>query len=209
MSDLILEVTKRKTSGTGDARRMRHAQKLPGIIYGAGEESEAITLDVKPILKLMREQHAILNIKVDGKKEQVVLKEIQVHPVSGAPIHIDFMRIAAGHEIKVTVPINLTGEAAGAKVGGRLSIHKNEVEISVLPRFMPESIDLDVSAMEIGDSMHIKDISAENFTILDDLNNLICQIVAEREEEPEEEAEETEETAGEPEVITAKSDDEE
>ncbi len=209
MSDLILTATKRKESGTGAARRIRRENKVPGVIYGAGGAAEPIVIDIKPILKLMREQHAVIDVDVEGKKEQVVLKEIQIHPVTSAPIHIDFMRIAAGHEIKVTVPVNLTGEAAGTKIGGRLSIHKNELEISVMPRFMPESIDIDISALEIGDSLHVKDVPSENFTILDDENNLVCQIVAERqEEEVVEETELEEDASAEPEVITAKSDDE-
>ncbi len=209
MSDLILTASKRKAKGTGDSRRLRRAHKVPGVIYGAGEEPNAVTLDSKAILKLMREQHAILDIEVDGVNEQAVLKEIQVHPVSGEPIHIDFMRIAAGHEIKVTVPINLVGEASGVKMGGMLSAQKNELEISVLPKYMPESIDIDVSELEIGDSFHVKDLPAENFTILDDEDNLVCQVIAAREEEVEEVEEEEEEEATQPEVITSKADEEE
>lgn len=207
MSDLILTASKRKSKGTANSRRLRRTHKVPGVIYGAGEEPNAVMLDSKAILKLMREQHAILDIEVDGVKEQAVLKEIQVHPVTGEPIHIDFMRIAAGHEIKVTVPINLIGEANGVKMGGMLRAQKNEVEISVLPKFMPESIDVDISGLEIGDSFHVKDLAAENFTILDDEDNLVCQVVAAREEEVEEVEEE--ETAAQPEVITAKSDEDE
>jgi len=139
------------------------------------------------------------------------VKSVQNHPTSGSILHIDFMRVIAGQEITVTVPIHITGVAIGTKTGGVFSTVKNELQLSVLPKFMPDNIEVDCSDLDIGDAIRVKDLSLENMTILDDEEELICNVILPRKEEEVEEAEELleGEEEMEPEVITARGDDEE
>ena len=162
MSEVVISAEKRESYGKSFARRTRREGKIPAIMYGAEKDATPIVLNLMELNRLLRKQHAIINVKVDGEDIQAVFREIQRHPVSGKVIHVDFMRVSAGHAIKVTVPIHLVGTAKGAKEGGVFSSLKTELDIEVLPRYMPDNIELDISGMEVGDSIRVKDISLEN-----------------------------------------------
>ncbi|MCB0281207.1 MAG: 50S ribosomal protein L25 [Calditrichae bacterium] len=209
MSQVVLSAQKREDTGKAFARRSRREGHVPGIMYGAENEATPIIVNSMELNRLLRKQHAIITVNVDGEEKQAVIRELQYHPVSGNVLHIDFMRVSAGHAIKVTVPIHIVGEAKGAKSGGIFSSQKTELEIEVLPRFMPDNISIDISHLEIGDSIRVKDVPAENITFLDDEDDLICQVVMPRAETEEEEDLLDEEAEKEPEVITSRSDDEE
>ncbi len=145
--------------------------------------------------------------------QKSVIKEIQYHPVKGDIIHVDFMRIKAGQEIHVTVPLKFVGEAPGIKLGGVFQMIKSDLDISTLPKYMPNEIEVDISEMEIGDTIHISDLNLENITIILEPETTLCSIAMPKKiEEVVEEAEEGEEIEGEeaePEVISAKAKDEE
>lgn len=208
MSLVVLSAQKREDTGKSFARRSRREGLVPGIMYGAENEATPITVNSKELSRLLRKQHAIITVNVAGEEKQAVIRELQYHPVSGNVLHIDFMRVSAGHAIKVTVPVHIVGEAKGVKTGGIFSSQKTELEIEVLPRFMPDNIAIDVSNLEVGDAIRVKDVPAENITFLDDEDELICQVTMPR-AEVEEETELLEEAEKEPEVITSRSEDEE
>jgi large subunit ribosomal protein L25 len=209
MSEAVLSVEKREGSGKSVVRKLRRADKVPGTIYGGADEPASISVDALEIARLLRGEHSIVDIEVDGKAEQVVVKDVQKHPVYSQIIHIDFMRVVAGQEIAIEVPIHLVGEAIGVKNGGVLTTLRSEVQISVLPKNMPDNIEVDISNLEIGDAIRLGDLKSENFTIIDDDNEMVAQVSAQKmeEEEPEDILAEEEESA-EPEVITAKDDEE-
>ncbi len=208
MSEVVLSAEKRISKGKSVARRLRREGKVPGVMYGAKNEPTSITLDTLDLERLLRKDHSIINVKVDGDDQNAVIKDVQNHPVSGDVTHIDFMRVVAGQEITISVPIHVVGIAAGTKIGGVLSTLMHELQISVLPRHMPENIEVDVSDLEIGDAIRVKDLKLENLTILDDLEDLITHVSLPRKEEEVEEVDELEEEEGlEPEVITARGDD--
>ena len=211
MSEVVISAEKRNDTGKSITRKLRSNGKVPGIMYGADVDPSAVTFDAKELSRLLRHDHAIINVKLDGEEQMAVIKSIQNHPVTGKIIHIDFMRVIAGQEITVTVPIHIVGIAEGTKTGGVFSTSKNDLQISVLPRHMPDNVEVDCTALEIGDAIRVKDISVENVTILDDEEELICNVVLPRKEEVVEEVEELDEEAEdmEPEVITARGDDEE
>ncbi len=212
MSEVILSAKKRVDSGKSVARRLRRAGSVPGILYGGEDEPTSITMDTLELSRLLRKDHSIINVKVDGEDQRAVIKDVQNHPVYGDVAHVDFMRVVAGQEITVTIPIHYIGKAAGTEVGGVLSTLMNDIQISVLPRHMPENIEIDVSALEIGDAIRIKDLNLENVTILADENDLLANVLLPRQEEEEPEVADElleDEEMAEPEVITARGDDEE
>lgn len=210
MSEVVLSAEKRSESGKSYARKLRREGRVPGIVYGAGDDTASISLNKIELARMLRHEHAIVNVKVDGNDQPAVVKSVDVHPLSGDVIHIDFLRVVAGQEMTVTIPINIVGTAVGTKIGGVLAVLKHDVEISVLPKYMPDHIDIDVSELEIGDVIRIKEITLENMSFVEDAEELICQVNQPRKEEEPEELEEglgeEEEESAEPEVITARSD---
>lgn len=209
MSEVVISAEKRTDKGKSFARRARRDGKIPGIMYGAEADATPIFVNSMELNRLLRKQHGIVNVKVDGEDKQAVIRDLQYHPVSGNILHIDFMRVSAGQVIKVTVPIHTIGEAKGTKEGGIFSLQKTELDVEVLPRHMPDNIEINIADLGIGDAIRVKDISVENVEILEDEDELICLVVLPRaEEEPEEEELLEEEAEQEPEVITARSDDE-
>jgi large subunit ribosomal protein L25 len=210
MSEVVLSAEKRIETGKGVAGRLRRAGRIPGVMYGAKIEPDAISFDKIELGRLLRKDHSIINVKVGSDDQKAVIKEIQNHPVSGEVTHVDFMRVVAGQEITVSVPFQFVGVAEGTKHGGVLTTLLNEIQISVMPRFMPENIEVDISNLDIGDSIRIDDLGLENMTALSEGNELIVQVVQQRKEEVEETDELLEDTeSAEPEVITAREDEKE
>jgi len=208
MSEVVLSAEKRVDTGKSIARRLRREGRVPGVLYGGEGEPTSISMDTIELGRLLRKNHSIINVKVDGGDQRAVIKDVQNHPVSGNIAHIDFMRVVAGQEITVTVPLSMVGIASGTKTGGLLSTLLHELQISVLPRYMPENIEVDINALEIGDSIRVKDLNVENMTVLTDEDELIVHVTLPRKEEEPEEVDELEEGEEmEPEVITARGDD--
>jgi large subunit ribosomal protein L25 len=163
-TDFAVNVEPRTDTGKGASRRLRHAGLVPGIIYGAHKEPAMITLNHNElILRLDNEAFYshILELKVGKKSEKVIIKDLQRHPAKPFILHIDFQRISAKESIKVHVPLHFTGEdvAPGIKAGGIVSHNIADIEVSCLPKNLPEFIEIDVSALDIGDSLHLSDIA--------------------------------------------------
>lgn len=213
MSDPELNAVLREEAGKANAGRLRRQGLVPCTIYGIEKESSSLAINKKELEKLLANAQSVIKINYDGGDQKSVIKEIQYHPVKGDIIHVDFMRIKAGQEIHVTVPLKFVGEAPGIKLGGVFQMIKSDLDISTLPKYMPNEIEVDISKMEIGDTIHISDLNLENITIILEPETTLCSIAMPKKiEEVEEEAEEGEEIEGEeaePEVISAKAKDEE
>jgi len=159
-----LEAELRNDTGKGASRRLRYAGLVPGIIYGAHKDPVMITLLHNALIHNL-EQEAfyshILSIKLGGKKEKVVLKDLQRHPSKPFVLHADFLRIDEKEAIRVHVPLHFMNEesAAGVKAGGRISHTLTDVEVSCLPKNLPEFIEVDLVAMEVGQSIHLSEIN--------------------------------------------------
>jgi len=208
MSVLVAE--KREGTGKSVTTKIRREGFVPAVIYGQKDKPDSVSVDAHTLSQLLKAGHTIVELEVNGKKQETVIKEIQYHPVTGKFLHVDFMRIAKGQELKVTVPINFEGKPVGVDEGGVLSTLKTEVLINVIPKFIPDSLTIDVSELKIGDSLRVKDLHVENMQILDDEEEVLCRVSTVRAmEEEEEEAEELEEEEAEPEVITSKKKEEE
>ena len=204
----------RDVQGTGASRRLRRDGKVPAILYGSGKDPVMLTLDHDSMYHNLENEafhSSILNVEVDGKGEKAILRDVQMHPYRPIIMHIDLQRVSAKDKIHMNVPLHFNGgeEAPGVKLeNGIISQLINELDIICLPDDLPEYIEVDVSQLNLGDSIHISEISLPKgveSTFLshggDDLAVVTCVAVrgsAASEEEEEVEAEEAaEEAAGE------------
>ena len=152
--------TTRKAQGTGASRRLRRADKLPGIVYGGNQPAAPIELEHNPIFYALRKEkfHAsILTMELDGKEELVVLRAFQMHPYKPQVMHIDFQRIMPDQEVTMRVPLHFSGDeiSPAVKVSKCIISHTvSYVEVACLPRDLPEFIEVDLSKMEDGMTLH-------------------------------------------------------
>jgi large subunit ribosomal protein L25 len=195
-----LKTNIRTTTGNGPARRLRQKGLIPAVLYGPGTDSVLLSVnisDIDRILKKGRIGQVLLNLVIPNNGETstktVMVKELQLHPVSRNFLHIDFYEVAMDRKIMVNVPVTTTGKAKGVEIGGILQIIRRELEVQCLPLDVPESIEIDITDLDIGDSIHVGDISRQSkVEFLDDENFTVVTIVSPKieEEKPVEEAEE-------------------
>jgi large subunit ribosomal protein L25 len=201
-----LKTNIRTTTGNGPARRLRQKGQIPAVLYGPGTESVLLSVnisDIDMVLKKGRIGQVLLNLVIPNNGETstktVMVKEMQLHPVSRNFLHIDFYEVAMDRKIMVNVPVTTTGKAKGVEVGGILQIIRRELEVQCFPLDVPESIEIDITDLDIGDSIHVGDISRQSeIEFLGDENFTVVTIVTpkiEEEEEPVEEEEEEGEAA--------------
>jgi large subunit ribosomal protein L25 len=211
---VTLSVEKRDGRGKGPARRMRMAGRIPGNIYGHGAEPVAVDADAQEFDALTARisvENTLVDLVVCGDKPRpVLIREIQRHPVRKQVLHVDFFAIKAGEKVKVSVPLHLTGTASGVRnAGGMLQQNLHELEIECLPSEIPEAFQIDVSDLEIGDSIHVEAIDTAGFPTSEAPERTVCvvqppRVIVEEVEEEEEEFDEDQE----PEVISARGDEE-
>ena len=164
MSDFFLQADIREDQGKGASRRLRRLGKVPAVVYGAGRPARAVVLDHNEVQKALAQESfyaSVVTIRVGERAQPCILKAVQRHPAKAVIMHIDFQRIVADEKIRVSVPIHLKGEkiAPGVKTGGGVVSHlMNEIEISCLPADLPEYLELDISHLELEDSLHMSDI---------------------------------------------------
>ena len=167
--ELVAEA--RAELGKAAVRRLRKNNKVPAVVYGAGSEPVSITL-AQDKLQHSLENEAffshILSIDIDGKTEKAVLKDLQRHPSKPVIMHADFLRVMMDEEIRLHVPLHFLGEdvAPGVKAGGVVTHHMVDVEVACLPGALPEFISVDISGLEIGDSLHLTDIQLPEGVVL-------------------------------------------
>lgn len=209
MEDTKLIAKKRDLQGSSNSRRMRRAGTLPGVIYGDGEAATAIELNMHDFEQLLHHHTSetmLVEMTVEGEGDVTVLvKDVQHHPVTSDPMHVDMQKIAANKPIQVDIQLEPVGEAAGVKAGGTLDLVMHTIAIECLPGDLVESIEVDVSEMEIGDSLQVSDLKlASTLKLLGDEDAIVVSVSAPRAEEEETE-EGSEDIAGaEPEVINEK-----
>ena len=212
MSKLI--VKKRNNQGTSSSRRMRSDGLLPGIIYGSDKESDIVEMNLNQVEKILKNHSSdSVLIEVDLEDEgsvRVLLKEVQYHPVTSSILHVDLQRVVAGKPIQVDVAIELNGEPEGVKSGGIIDHKIHSLSVECLPKDMIESIPVDITNLEIGDSLTVSDITVTSkIKILTDENSQVISINAPKViDSGDEETEEANETSAEPEVITEKNEEE-
>jgi large subunit ribosomal protein L25 len=158
-----IEASVRQEIGKGASRRLRHQEKVPGVVYGGGQDSRSLTLEHKAIIKALKNEafySHILTLAIDGQIERVILKDLQRHPYKPRILHIDFQRIKADEKLNMHIPLHFIGgeDAPGIKEGGIISHIISDVEVSCLPDNLPEYLEIDVSQMALNQILHLSDI---------------------------------------------------
>jgi large subunit ribosomal protein L25 len=205
MAELSLNAERRHDFGTGAARKIRQRGMIPAVIYGHGQETTSLMVSKTELDKVLAQTHGgsvLVQLTINGSTLRTLIREIQRHPTTKTPIHLDFLEVHAGERIRVDVPIDLEGSPDGVRnAGGVLEQFLRDLEIEVLPRHIPERIVVDVTDLKVATSLHVEDITVENAKILTDTDVTICTVVPPRLEAEPVPEEEEEEEAAEPELI--------
>jgi large subunit ribosomal protein L25 len=196
-----LSLSKRDPEGSRSARRMRREGLVPGVVYGGGDEPLHFAVDGRILRNTLARSGAILQVTVDGgAKTPVLVKDVQRHPVRGEAVHVDLLRVNMNETIHTTVVVDLLGgdHAPGVVAGGVLSQETREVNIEALPGDIPETIEHDVSGMEINDTLTLEQISLPaGVKLLDDVEMVIASVTPPTLEPVEDEIETETELVGE------------
>ncbi len=168
-----------RTPGKSGARAARRAKEVPGVLYGNGFEPVTFQipeLDMRPLI-YTAETHRV-ELTVGSETYDCILKDFDMHPVTDRTYHADFLVLRAGETLTMTVPVQYRGTPIGVKEGGDLDVYRNEITVVVLPKDIPSHIDVDVSNMAIGDSIHIEDVTLPEGVVFDGTENITLAIVS-------------------------------
>jgi large subunit ribosomal protein L25 len=215
MASAQLSATPRDGTGKGAARTLRASGRIPGVIYGHGREPQPLAIDNRELEKLLSKisaESTVIELSIDGKSTQTLIREIQRHPFKRQILHVDFQELVAGEKIMVRLPIVLTGVPDGVRQdGGVLDQTLRELEVEVDPANIPNHIEIDVTPLKIGESIHVRDIKlSEGVEVVTDADSSVCVVSAPRAVVETTVATEEAATTLEPEVIRkAKTDEDE
>ena len=208
--EATLEALKRDTRGKNEARRLRVAGRIPGVVYGAksgGTTADAVpvAVDPKEVLRILHSDsgaNTLINLRLDGGETRVMVKEYQLDPVTHALLHADFYQLAMDKAITVTVPMVLKGEPKGVKLqGGLLDFVTRDIQVLCLPTDIPEHIDVDVSELMLNQSIRLRDIAqSPTWKPVTDVDTMIVHVVLPKAEESAAAAEPAAAATAEPEV---------
>lgn len=214
MATARLSANPRTDSGKGAARKLRASGSVPGVVYGHSRDPQPLAVETRLLERLLDQFAAastVVELEVDGRTARTLIREIQRHPFKKQILHIDFQELVAGEKVTVSIPIVFVGAAAGVKSGGVLDQVMHEIEIHVDPSDIPNHVDVDVSALEIGKSVHVSDIAVPaGVEVLSDPEATVCVVTPPKavvEEVPV--VAEVEAVPAEPELIRKTKDDEE
>nr|VFJ48986.1 MAG: LSU ribosomal protein L25P [Candidatus Kentron sp. DK]VFJ58781.1 MAG: LSU ribosomal protein L25P [Candidatus Kentron sp. DK] len=183
MQEFELTANIRRETGSRASRRMRRAGSIPAVLYGAKKEPVWLSVDARNLKKKLENEafgSSILSLEVENKKEPVILKALQRHPVSSRVTHLDFLRISETQQIQLRIPLHFINEdtSPAKKMGAVISHLITEVDVSCLPRNLPEAIPVDMSEMEIGQNIHLSDLKMPDGAALTVLSHGTDQAVA-------------------------------
>lgn len=182
MAVIALSGERRVDLGKGGARKARALGRIPGVVYGHGEEPVPLSIDGRAF-QLAVQHHkggnVIVNLAVGGSELTALIRDVQYDPVSHHILHLDFQHISLTETVEVKVAVHLTGLAAGVKDGGGvLELILRDIEVRCLPTAIPAAFEFDVSALAVGQSVHVRDLSAPGVTVLSDPDATVATVVA-------------------------------
>ena len=176
MQTIQINGTARNNFGKKFAKAARREGQVPCIIYGGGEEI-AFTIDSKELSQLIYTPNSyIIELNIDGKIEKAVMREVQFHPVREQILHVDFYRIQEGKPVAVNVPVRLTGNAEGVKIGGKLALSARKLTVKGLVEFIPDEIVVDVTPLKVGQTIFVGDLAVENLTFVTPATTAVCAV---------------------------------
>ncbi len=200
------KVEAREAAGKGEVGRMRRDGNVPGVVYGQGSDASKIQFNAHEF-EIMMKHHGSENLLMDlevgsGAPTRVLLKEVQHHPLTSKVLHVDFQEISMDQKLTLEVPLECVGSSVGVGLGGTLEMHIRTVELECLPADVVERIDVDVSALEIGDGVHVSDLDLDlsKYTVHTASDIMIASVAAPRVASEEGEAD-ADATSAEPELI--------
>ena len=188
----------RSTQGKGASRRLRHAGKVPAILYGAHKDAQALVLDQQNLLTMIGDERfysSIVRLKIGEATQEAIIKDVQMHPAKNLVVHVDLQRVIENERIRIRLPIHFRGESISPGVktqGGVVSHMRTDVEVSCLPKDLPEFLELDVSGMNLNETKFLADIPLPAGVVIPELtrkNAPVVSIHSPRAEEPEPTAE--------------------
>jgi large subunit ribosomal protein L25 len=209
MANATLSANSRAETGKGAARKIRQAGNIPAVIYGHNREPQSLVLNSRETEKLVKSistKSTVIELAIDGKTARTLIREVQRHPFKRTILHIDFQELVAGETVTVKCPIVYVGTPEGVRIeGGILDQIMHELTIQVDPGNIPNHIDVDVSSVKLGKSLHVSDLTLPaGIKVMDDAGSTVCVVAP-----PKVQAEAPADGAAEPEVIRkAKADDE-
>jgi len=185
MATSTLSATSRDATGKGAARTLRSQGQIPAVIYGHGREPQALTLNARDLDKMLEHivaESTVIEVKVGGETSRTLIREIQRHPFKRQILHVDFQALVAGEKVTVSIPIVLIGIPEGVRLsGGVLDQTLRELEIEVDPSNIPNHVEADVTNLQVGGSLHVRDIAIpEGVKIMDDVDASVCVVAAPR-----------------------------
>ncbi|WP_191485723.1 50S ribosomal protein L25/general stress protein Ctc [Pseudomonas sp. FEN] len=164
MNEFTLNAELRSDLGKGASRRLRRlASLVPAVVYGGEKAPESISMLAKEVAKLLENEVAfshVIELNIGGTKQNVIIKALQRHPAKGHVMHADFVRVVAGQKLTAHVPVHFINEAAAIKKGGEISHVVAEVEVTCLPKDLPEFVEVDLADAEVGSIVHLSDLKA-------------------------------------------------
>jgi large subunit ribosomal protein L25 len=184
----------REAQGKGASRRLRHAGKVPAILYGARQDAQALVLDQQHLLSMIADERfysSIVQLKIGERSQEAIIKDVQMHPAKNQVVHVDLQRVVADEKIRIRLPIHFKGESIAPGVkdeGGVVSHMRADVEVSCLPKDLPEFLELDLAGMSLNDTKFLADIPLPPGVTIPELtqrNAPVVSIHAPRAEEPE------------------------
>ena len=184
----------RATQGKGASRRLRHTGKVPAVLYGAQQDAQALTLDQQKLLTMIADERfysSIVRLQVGAATHEAIVKDVQMHPAKNLVVHVDLQRVVENEKIRLHLPLHFKGEAASPGVktqGGVVSHLRSDVEVTCLPKDLPEFLELDLSGMSLNETKFLADIPLPSGVTILELtrrNAAVVSIHAPRAEEPE------------------------
>lgn len=180
MDTFKIGAERRQEKGPKAARRMRREGVVPGVLYGHGDNTP-ISIREFDLMKLLVTPHVYLvELELEGKVEKVLVQEVQYHPVSDRPVHIDFYRYSEDEPIVMNIPVELVGHAVGVRAGGKLVQPVRRLKVKGLPADMPNRLDVDVSALEVDKKIVVADLAFEGLSILNPPHMVVATVRSQR-----------------------------
>jgi large subunit ribosomal protein L25 len=187
MATASLSASARQDTGKGVARSLRRSGRIPAVVYGHTRQSQALSLDARELGRLLDHINAettVIDLAIDGGNALTLIREIQRHPLSRGILHVDFQELVAGEKVVVKIPVILVGTAVGVRLGGGVMTQVlQELECRVDPANIPNKIEVDVTDVTIGHSIHVSEVKVpEGVEVLDDVTGTIMIVAAPKEE---------------------------
>ena len=180
MKNITIKVTERKSTGKKDTKELRKEGRVPCVMYG-GEKNIHFSGQANDLRHILYTKDVyLINLDIDGKISKAVIKDLQFHPVTDIPLHIDFTEVLEGKPTIVSLPIQLIGTSEGILAGGKLRVKKRYLKVKGVVENIPEFLEVDITELGIGDSYKVRDLSFDNLEILDPSQALVLGVVSSR-----------------------------